>query len=189
MKLFSSLLLSLFTAAVIFPASALAQVPSASPSPTIAPLEINSFEMFWPIVAGRTMGDPLYFLKTFKEKLREVLLFSNFKKADYNIMLSVKRTVEAEKLLVENKDLTNAKATLVEAQAKRDRAFDFINKAKAEGKLVEDLINTLDNSLEKQELLLISIKPKINQDFVQTIDDNISQLNDLQSKLRVEPQE
>lgn len=164
--------------------------PSVSPTPSATPATVDSFELFWPVVAGRTRGDSFYFLKTFKEKLREMLLFSNFKKADYNIMLSVKRTVEAEKLLLENADIDNARMTLTDAQSKRDRAYDLINQAQSDGKVTTDLINALDSSLEKQELVLLNTKSKIeNEEGKNIIDENINLLNDLQSKLRENPSE
>lgn len=70
--------------------------------------EISSFEMFWPVVAGRTKGDSVYFLKTLKEKVRGLLIFGKAQKADYLVFLSVKRVVESEKLLMSGKkDLAN----------------------------------------------------------------------------------
>lgn len=182
MKLVVAFILSIYTFG-LFSSVTLAQSPSPTSSPTATPASVNSFELFWPIVAGRTQGDSFYFIKSFKEKLREVLMFSSFKKADYNITLSVKRTVEAEKLLLEKKNISNIKTTLEAAQQKRDKAYDFINKAKAEGKKVDDLINTLNTSLEKQEQVLVSLKLKIEDEAKTLVDENISQLNSLQSKL------
>lgn len=157
-------------------------VPSATPSPEADPLlegssEVNSFEIFWPITAGRTMGDSLYFLKSLKESFRELLMFSSFKKADYNITLSVKRLVEAEKLLIENKDNDNGKKSLEAAQAKREKALDFIKKAEAEGRYVVDLKTTLKNSLEKQRALLQSLIAKVDESGKSILEDNVSVLN------------
>lgn len=186
MKLISSLLVAvlglfLFSGAVLAQSASPSALPTASASAT--PVAVSSFDLFWPIVAGRTKGDPLYFLKSFKESLRELLIFSNFKKADYNITLSVKRTVEAEKLLLED-SLDNAQATLKAAQSKRDRSYELINKAGADGDKVEDITNTLKNSLEKQEQLLISVKSKVTDGAKTIIDENINQINALQEKLQ-----
>lgn len=186
MKLLSTILTAIL-GLFLFSNVALAQTasPSAMPESTVSatPAAVDSFDLFWPIVAGRTKGDPLYFLKSFKESLRELLIFSNFKKADYNITLSVKRTIEAEKLLLGN-DLDNAQSTLTASQSRRDRAYELINKASADGDKVEDLINTLNSSLEKQELLLVSVKNKVQDDTKTIIDENINQLNALQEKLQ-----
>lgn len=186
MKLLSSIFLSIY---IFFSFATISLAQSPTPlevaTPSATPAQVDSFELFWPVVAGRTRGEAFYFLKTFKEKLREMLLFSSFKKADYNITLSVKRTVEAEKLLLEKSDISNAQATLEDAQSHRDRAYDYINQAKSDGKKIDDLVNALDNSLEKQELVLLSVKSKSdNQEAKSILDDNVNKLNDLQSKLR-----
>lgn len=65
---------------------------------------VNSYELFWPMVSGRTEADGLsYKLKTFKEGIREYLIFGPAPKANYKVFLGVKRILEAEKLLSENK--------------------------------------------------------------------------------------
>lgn len=158
----------------------------ATASPTMAPTtqQVDSFELFWPIAAGKVRGETLYFLKSLKEKIRELLIFSNYKKGDYNITLSVKRTVEAEKLFVDKKDLENAGATLQEAQTKRDKAYELIQKARdEEGKEVKDLVYTLKNSLEKQKLLLESLIPKVEDEAKKVIEENLNSLDSLHSKL------
>lgn len=78
--------------------------PGAMPIPTAAPKEINSFELFWPIAAGKTLGEPLYSLKILKEQIRGALKFGAAQKSDYLVFLSTKRIVEAEELLKENKN-------------------------------------------------------------------------------------
>lgn len=70
--------------------------------------KINSFELFWPIVPGKTMNESFYFLKDFKENLRAMFIFGSAQRADYEVMLSVKRILEAEKLYSQNNtDLGN----------------------------------------------------------------------------------
>lgn len=70
--------------------------------------ELNSFEMFWPLSAGRTIESNIYWLKQAKENLRGMLIFGPAPKTDYDIFLAAKRLLEAEKLFKENKsDLAN----------------------------------------------------------------------------------
>lgn len=64
---------------------------------------VNSFELFWPVVAGKTKGDKLYSLKLFKEKARGLLIFGKPQKADYSLFLTTKRVLEAEKLSKDGK--------------------------------------------------------------------------------------
>lgn len=95
--------------------------------PVRAETEVNSFELFWPLVAGKTISDPLYKLKLFKENLRGAFIFGNLQKTDYLVFLAVKRSLELEKLLGEN-DLPAAQKTadlvqqhLTKASASNDR--------------------------------------------------------------------
>ncbi len=81
---------------------------------------VNSFEMFWPMVAGKTEGDKFYSVKLLKEKIRGYLIFGPAPKADYQVFLGVKRLLEAEKLLSEGKQslsLTTLDKSVNEFQA------------------------------------------------------------------------
>lgn len=103
--------------------------PSASPSPTHSIQEVNSFELFWPMVAGKTKGNSMYFLKTLKEKVRGFFIFSPALKANYKVFLSVKRLLEVETLLKENKaDIANQ--TIQEASKDVDSAIEKADKSK-----------------------------------------------------------
>lgn len=107
--------------------------------------EINSFELFWPIVAGKTQGDSLYSLKTFKEKVRGWFIFGKPQKAEYAVFLATKRVIEAEKLINEGKkDLTNE--TLDRAIFQFEVAEENINAVQGSlGSAVNEINNKLDN--------------------------------------------
>lgn len=186
MKLFQYLINLIIVLFLVFsPSAVLAQkkaVASPSPFPTIAP--VDSYKLFWPISAGKVMGDSLYFLKSLKENLREMFIFSDFKKADYNITLSEKRVVEAEKLFLANKDYVNGKKTLEAAQKSREKALSLIDKVKEKGQYVVDLQNRMVSSLEHQRALLNYVAAQIPQEQQKVIEENISQLNSLLAKLQ-----
>lgn len=113
------ILVFILSLGLIFFAHSAFAVTYPSPKPSLIPTpasEVNSFELFWPIVAGRTRGDSLYNLKTFKEKVRGYIIFGVPQKADYYALLVTKRSVEAEKLLKEGKD-DIAKETINDALA------------------------------------------------------------------------
>ncbi len=183
-------LFSLFFAAallVISVGSAYAHetgTPHAHPSstPTAAPAEFNSFEEFWPVVAGRVEGDSLYFVKMMKESLREKLLLTSFKKADYNIGLSVKRTVEAETLIRSGK-IDNARKTLEKAHEKRVKALSYITKASDEGEKVDDLKATLKATLEKELALLSSLAQKESGDARALVEDSVAKVSSMISSM------
>lgn len=60
---------------------------------------MTTYEMFWPVVAGKVPGDRFYQLKVWRDKVVGYLFFSKLKKSEYLKRLANKRLVEAEKLL------------------------------------------------------------------------------------------
>lgn len=103
----------------------------------------SSYELFWPIVAGRVAGEPFYFLKTLKEDIAEKLIFADIRKSDHHLFLSKKRLVETEKLLLEKKDYRNAVITIQKSVSELQNAIQVANLAKRKGKKVQDLFNAL----------------------------------------------
>jgi len=66
---------------------------------------VDSYELFWPMVAGKTTADGfVYKLKILKEDVRGYLIFGPVQKADYHVFRAAKRLLEAEKLLLDKKD-------------------------------------------------------------------------------------
>lgn len=153
--LVSAVFVGFFVSILLSPQS-LVVAQDDSPSEDVSTTEtVSSFELFWPIVAGKVKGEGLYFLKSFKEKLRELIILSPYKKADYNITLSEKRLIEGEYLLVHKQDEKNAKISFDNAKKKREKALDFMEKAQSNGQVITDLKNAFTSSLEKQKSLLI----------------------------------
>jgi hypothetical protein len=147
-----------------------------TPSPTPVPV-VNSFELFWPMSAGKTMQSKVYFLKTLKEKVRGIFIFGSAQKADYNIFLSIKRMLEAEVLMKGNvpglanqtldaavSDLNKANSTLTDAKNSSDVAQDTKNE-----------INTRVNNLKKFTNFLINKYPDF-KDKLQTVLDKLNSL-------------
>lgn len=109
-KFFAGLVvLPLFLLEIVSPGNIIFAKPSVSPEPIPSPEaqvaeELNSFKMFWPLVAGKTLDDGfVYSLKRLKENLRGMIIFGKVEKADYLVFLATKRILEAEKLLNEGK--------------------------------------------------------------------------------------
>ena len=120
-------------------------------TPTLAPVEVsevNSFEVFWPLVAGKTKGESLYFLKRTKEDLRGALIFGAPQKADYNIFLATKRILEAEKLIKESKKEL-ALSTIDEATKNLEKANSNVESAKSSktslGNIAPTALSRLNN--------------------------------------------
>jgi hypothetical protein len=107
--------------------------------------EINTFELFWPVVAGRTQGDALYPLKRVKEKFRGWLIFGAPQRADYHAFLATKRVVEADSLMSDGKD-SAAEKTLNSAVNELKVVEKNISQAKKNG----DSLGTAGSNTSKQ---------------------------------------
>ncbi len=125
--LFLFFLLSLFV-----PLFAQAQNESTS---SAIPEQIDSYNLFWPLSAGKTEADSLYSLKLFKETLVGWVTFGDTKKVDYAILLGTKRVLEAEKLLIDGNSELAIKA-LGQAETRFGEAYDLAKKAHAKEKFI-----------------------------------------------------
>lgn len=154
--LFSFLLLGVFVA---FPVSSFARVYqpiravvlAAKATPTSTPVPVvDSFALFWPMVAGKTMQSKIYFLKTWEEDIRGFFIFGSAQKADYDVFLGIKRMLEAEALIKGNvSDLANQ--TLDAAATQFDNANSKLTDAKNSSQVdqtTKDEINTRVNNLK-----------------------------------------
>lgn len=95
---------------------------------------VNSYELFWPLVAGKTERDSLYFLKLLKEGIQGWFIGRDSKKADYEILLGTKRMLEAEVLIKDNK-IDSALKTLGRANSNFSKAYDYIKTADSKKQL------------------------------------------------------
>lgn len=118
---------------------------------------INSYELFWPLSAGKTEGDQLYSLKLFKEKVRGWLIFGESNKADYAVFLGTKRVLEAEKLLKDGK-VELAIKSLERADSNFSYAYETVKVAGSKGRL---------NVSEIRRDRLVNVKTLI--DYLKTI--------------------
>lgn len=114
--------------------------------------EIDSYELFWPLVAGKTRGDSTYSLKRLKEKIRGWLIFNDSKKVDYALFLSTKRVIEAEQLLKENRE-GDALKTLEEMSKELDFTLARWEKFKQSGKDSPEKMNIANQLNNFQKFL------------------------------------
>lgn len=62
-------------------------------------IQQKSFEIFWPLVSGKTMDQQFYYFKDLREKLRGMFIFGQPQKADYAVLLATKRFLEVVQLM------------------------------------------------------------------------------------------
>ena len=130
----------------------------ASPSAT----PINSFELFWPLVAGKTRGDSMYFLKIWKENIRGLLIFGAPQKADYQTLRGTKRVLEVESLFNNSKfDL----ATETESSA-NNYLKNALDSLKVMSEIPDDvkvsIKNRMDNLIKLVDQLNVGTKEQKN---------------------------
>ena len=136
-------------------------VLAETPSPVVSAVsaEVNSFEAFWPLVAGKTEGDSLYFLKQLKEQVRGLLIFGTPQKLEYNVLLAAKRSLEAEKL-IQNGNSDAAKRTLERAQAQLNNAEKNIDSAKSSNQSLSKVSGYVGSRLSNIEKLTLWLAAK-----------------------------
>lgn len=167
-------MISVFLSAVLFyPVGVFAQEPASEGLEAT-----DSYELFWPIVAGKTLGDPLYFVKTLKENIRGILILGKAQKTEYSLFLTTKRVVEAEKLMLQgSEDL--ASKTLDKAILQVDHARKYSAEAGGTISLKSDEINNqLDNLERFLPLLASNYSPSSDK-----INSLLEQIEDLNRKI------
>lgn len=128
----------------------------------------NSYEAFWPMVAGRTRGESLYSLKLFKEQLRGYLIFGTLQKADYQVLLSTKRLLEAEKIIGAS-DKGFVTQTLTDAKTHLQSAVDLYKK------VTDKSASTEQDHIKNLKLLVAKLLTSATGD-VKTSLDQVSKL-------------
>lgn len=86
---------------------------------------------FWPLSAGKTIDDNLFFLKSWKETLRGWFIFGGIQKADYEVQLTIKRLLEVDKLIGQQKGDAALK-TLDKANLQLTDVFKRVEKIQRE---------------------------------------------------------
>jgi len=172
----SLLFLFSFTGAVSAKTVGVVKAAAASPTPTPVPV-INSFELFWPMSAGKTMQSKIYFLKILKENVRSFFIFGSAQKSDNYIFLATKRMLETEVLIKGNvTDLANK--TLDSAASNLDKANSNLTNAKNSGDIdqgIKDKVNNRISNLKRFTNSLMSQYPNY-KDKLQSISSKLNSL-------------
>jgi len=164
------LVLGLFS---LFLVSSVGAKISPSPTPTTA---MSSFELFWPLVAGKTRTDSFYWLKRVKESVQGLFLFAKPQQAQYQVLLATKRVLEAEKLFNENKNV-DADKTLGVAQEEISKAQASVESYLTLGaSLPADISTEIKNKLRNLDEFLTWFSSKINDNNLKTLLDSVRTL-------------
>ncbi len=163
--------------AVIYKTPVVKAAETAKPSPSPVATPANSFELFWPMVAGKTMQSKVYFLKTLKEKIRGFFIFGSAQKANYDIFIGIKRMLESEVLMkAQLTDLANR--TLDSASADFDKANSALTNAKNSSDVDQDTKNEINIRVSNLKKFVTSLE-KENPNFKDKLQSVMDKLNSL----------
>ena len=178
LALFLGIALVLTLSQSVYAKAVVKLTPTPKPSPVATPVPVvDSFELFWPMSAGKTMQSKVYFLKTLKEDVRGFLIFGSAQKADYSIFLGIKRMLEAEVLMKGNvPDLANK--TLDSAAKDFDKANSSLTDAKNSGDVDQDTKNEINDRVSNLKKFVNSLLVQYPnyKDKLQSILDKLNSL-------------
>jgi len=132
------------------------------PTPT-PPRPTSSYELFWPIVAGKLPNDPLYFLKSFKEQISLILSFDSLKKSDLYLELSKKRLVETE-ALINQSNLPLAAQTIEKSALLLENSVQIIKQTNTESSKLNEIKQRIIREGDNELYFLNLLTEKLHQD-------------------------
>ncbi len=145
---------------------------------------VNSFELFWPLVAGKTKADGFtYTLKLLKERLRGFFIFGPSKKLDYKIFRAAKRLLESE-YLMEKGEMQLASDTLRASINEINSTLESIRSMSSKGVASDqrqNMLNRLPN-IRKLSWWLSSQNDDLN-DSLTELNNKAQELYDLLDSL------
>lgn len=125
----------------------------------------SSYELFYPVTAGKLPGDFLYILKIFRENIIGVLTFDAKRKVEYKTILSQKRLVEAEALL-NQKNYEESLSLITNCVNKYSQAVQSAKEIKEENGNFQNIYSYLTDEGEKELVFLTRLSkqfPEQNQ--------------------------
>lgn len=173
------ILLSLFFVSIIFFSVFLSRpgLAQEEATPSVKLERGGSYELFWPLTAGKTMDDSFYFLKLWREGIGKMFIFDTTRKADYEVTLSTKRVLEAEKLLKEGKE-DKAMKTLENALSQLTLARGKFSKATKRGNDFQVARSNLLNQLANLNIFM----QKLTNESTGNLQNTSSQVKDVTEK-------
>lgn len=181
----------ILVAILFFPLTVLGKGVSPTPTPTPEIEEeeydfesMTTYEMFWPIVAGKVPGDRFYTLKLWRDKLGIFLFFDALKKSEYLKQLANKRLLESEKL-VEIKRFSFLSKTLEQSYEKLNKGLRLLTSQELTPQAFW-LAEEYKKDLEKHWIILNRMKEKTSGEDLKTIDNALEKIKGLVKDYKLE---
>ncbi len=154
----------------------------ASLSPTPTPFV---YQLPYPVLLP---DSPLYFLKTFRDRLIDFLVSDPLKKAELNLLQSDKRLAGGIALFAKDKQ-TLAESTISKGENYFSDAIAKTTEAKKAGMATKDIVQKLTLSVQKHEAVLKDLEQKAPKEIkprftllIQRVDDFEKQVEALSKK-------
>jgi hypothetical protein len=146
--------------------------------------EKSSYELFWPITAGKVPGDRFYNLKIWRDKLAGYFFFNPVKKSEYLKQLANKRLMESEKLVELNR-WSFFQETLDKSIRYMKDGIEILYSTEPTSQTLW-LEDEYAKDLRKHLIVLGRLKEKVRQDQLGLIEDSIKKINELADKYKIE---
>lgn len=185
MLIFGSLFLLIAFSAFI-PTILAQEEDSASPSAEEKAIEeydfasMTTYEMFWPVVAGKVPGDKYYKLKLWRGKIAVFLTLNKLKKAELLKKMVNKRLAETERL-AELERFSLIPSTIQGAKQNLEKGLESLSAAKKKPRY-SWLKNEYAKDARKYLVLLGRLKEKISEEEKASVEEFFSDVEELIEK-------
>lgn len=142
---------------------------------------MTTYEMFWPLTAGKVPGDKFYNFKIWRDKLMGALMISPPKKSEYDKSLANKRLLEAERLVeIDRKGFFQD--TLKQYWENLEKGFNLLISSQP-SQQIEWLKEEYRKDLVKHLVVLERLKQRGDQEITIAVDQMIGKAKSLEDRL------
>lgn len=132
------------------------------------------------VYPGILPDNPLYFLKTMRDRVVSILISDKLKRAEFDLLASDKRLVAASQLAKKNNDAL-AITTLSKSNNYMDQVVVSLAAAKKAGQNIDTVFNNTKNSIIKHKEEAVKMKKSIDKELLPAFNSELERL-DLISK-------
>ena len=128
------------------------------------------------VYPGILPDNPLYFLKTMRDRVVSILISDKLKRAEFDLLASDKRLVASSQLVKRNKDAL-AITTLSKSNNYMDQVVVSLAAAKKAGQNIDTVFNNTKNSIIKHREEAMKMEKSIDKEFAPAFDSELERLD------------
>lgn len=169
-----SILISLILVFLFNTQIALAQNQVATDSATATSSSSTKVEYTF-VYPGMLPDNPLYILKTIRDRAVSLLISDKLKRAEFDLLASDKRLVAATVLANKNKNEL-AVTTLSKSNNYMDQAISSLAAAKKAGQNIDTVLHNTQTSIKKHKEEVLKIQKSINGTYKNAVSSELERL-------------